>query len=161
MRLPTEPSNQFLFPDSFCFHNPVLLQFMISHLRPGYPTPSVFYINQFNPFLMAGWVGMLVTGLNALPVGQLDGGHMAYALLRDRAHVLARGLLVISIILIVLFELYIWLIMLFLVIGLGADHPPTADDSVELGWFRWILGWAALLIPIFCFPLLGVTPVGR
>ena len=60
-----------------------------------------------------------------------------------------------------IFELYIWLVMLLLVIWLGADHPPTADDNIKLGWFRRILGWAALLIPIFCLPLLGVSQAGR
>jgi hypothetical protein len=162
LRLPHAPEGDpFWFPDSFCFHNPLLLQFLIAHLRPDYPTPQVFYINQFNPFLMAGWVGMLVTGLNALPIGQLDGGHTAYALLRQQGHVLARGLIILAIVMIVLFELYIWLIMLFLVILLGTDHPPTADDSVDIGWFRWVLGWAALLLPVYCFPLQGVSQVGR
>ena len=134
---------------------------MIAWLRPDYPTPAVLYLNQFNPFLMAGWVGLLITGLNMLPVSQLDGGHVAYALLGRRAHVLARGLVVAAIVFMVVSDTYFWILMFLLVILLGADHPPTADDGCRPGWLRQAIGWAALLIPILCFPPLGITPVGR
>ena len=148
--------------DSFCFHNPLLFQYLIAWLRPDYPTPAFLYLNQFNPFLMAGWMGMLVTGLNMLPVSQLDGGHVAYALLgRHGAHVLARGFLVLAIVFILATERYLWVIMLVLVILMGADHPPTADDNCRIGRVRQAIGWAALLIPILCFPPLGITPLGR
>jgi hypothetical protein len=44
-----------------------------------------------------------------------------------------------------------WLLMAFLVLLIGTDHPPTRDDSVRLGWFRIVLGALSLLIPVFCF----------
>ncbi len=141
----------------FCFHNPLVFRLLIDYLRPDYPTSEVLYLNQFNPFLMAGWVGMLVTGLNMVPVSQLDGGHVAYALLGKRAHALARGLLVAAILFILAAEQYNWVLMLVLVILIGTDHPPTANDHVPLGWHRRVIGWAALSIPIFCFPSMGVT----
>jgi Zn-dependent protease len=148
--------------DSLCFHNPLVIQWLIEWLRPDYPTPGVLYLNQFNAFLMAGWMGMLITGLNMLPVSQLDGGHVAYALLgRKGAHSLARGLLVLAIVFIVAEEKYFWVIMLVLVILLGTDHPPTADDRRQLGFVGKLIGWIALLIPIFCFPPLGITPIGQ
>jgi Zn-dependent protease len=154
LRLPHEPT----VGQSFCFHNPLILKYMIAWLRPDYATPSVLYLNQFNPLLMAGWVGLLVTGLNMLPVSQLDGGHVAYALLGRRAHWLARTLIVVAILYIIATERYFWVVMLVIVILLGADHPPTADDRCRLGWFRRLLGWASLLIPILCFPPHGITP---
>ena len=46
-----------------------------------------------------------------------------------------------------------FVLLLILVIVLGIHHPPTADDSVELDDFRWILGVAAMAIPVLCFPL--------
>jgi membrane-associated protease RseP (regulator of RpoE activity) len=145
--------------DSFCFHNPLLFKYMIAWLRPDYPTPSVLYLNQFNPCLMAGWMGMLVTGLNMLPISQLDGGHVAYALLGERgAHTLGRGLLVLAILFILATETYGWVIMLVVVILLGTDHPSTADDTCQLGRVRKAIGWASLLIPILCFPPLGISP---
>jgi Zn-dependent protease len=148
-------------PDSFIFHNPLLVEQMIAWLRPDFPTPGQLSLNQFNPFLMAGWLGMLVTGLNTLPISQFDGGHVAYALLPRRAHLLARVLLIGAIVLMVCYDRYIWILVLLLAILLGADHPPTADDGCRLGWFRYVIGWASLLLPIFCFPLFGITPVGR
>ena len=77
------------------------------------------------------------------------------------AHILARGLLVAAIVFILAAETYVWVIMLVLVILLGADHPPTADDRCPLGRVRKAIGWVALLIPILCFPPLGITPIGR
>ena len=74
-------------PGDLCFHNPLLIQYLIAWLRPDYPTPAVLCLNQFNAFLMAGWVGVLVTGLNMLPVSQFDGGHVAYALLGRRGRI--------------------------------------------------------------------------
>ncbi len=146
----------------FGFHNPLLLQYMIAWLRPDYPTPAQLSLSQFNPFLMAGWVGMLITGLNMLPISQLDGGHVAYAVLgRRRAHRLARGLLVLAIASIVVTELYGWIIMLLLVIFVGIDHPPTANDRAELGWPRRLIGLAALMIPIFCFSPWVITLAGH
>lgn len=157
MHLPKVP----LGGQSFCFHNPLIIQYMIAWFQPDYPTPAVFYLNQFNPFLMAGWVGTLLTGLNMLPISQLDGGHVAYALLGRRAHWLARTLIVAAILFILVTETYFWVLLFVLVVLLGADHPPTADDTCRLGWFRRLLGWGSLLIPILCFSPGGITPFGR
>jgi len=158
LKLPATP----LPGHSLCFHNPLLLQYMIAWIRPDYSEPAVLYLNQFNSFLMAGWVGVLVTGLNMLPVSQLDGGHVSYALLGRRgAHLLARGLLILAIVFIIATESYFWIIMLVLVILLGTDHPPTANDHCPLGFWRRVIGWASLLIPVLCFPPLGITPVGQ
>ena len=104
-----------------------------------------------NPIYMAAWVGMLVTGLNMLPIGQLDGGHVAYALLGRYARLLARAFVFLAIGFIVWTSAYHWILMLVLVILIGTDHPPTADDSVQLGPWRYAIGLASLAIPIFCF----------
>jgi Zn-dependent protease len=148
--------------DSMCFHNPLGFQLLIEWLRPDYSTPGVLYLNQFNAYLMAGWVGMLVTGLNMLPISQLDGGHVAYAVLGKRgAHGLAYALVVVSILFMLVIDRYIWILMLVLVLLLGIEHPTTADDHCPMGFVRRLIGWIALLIPIFCFPPLGITPVGQ
>ncbi|MCC6124183.1 MAG: site-2 protease family protein [Pirellulales bacterium] len=143
--------------EGFLFDNPLLIRYLIDFLRPDYASSTKFYLNQFNPYLMAGWVGMFVTGLNMLPVSQLDGGHVAYSLLERGAHTLARGLLVFAILYVLYTEQYGWVVMLVIVILLGIDHPPTADDGIEIGPVRRALGWLALLIPILCLSPIGIS----
>ncbi len=104
-----------------------------------------------NPIYMAAWVGMLVTGLNMLPISQLDGGHVAYALFGRYTIWLAGAFLLVAIVFIVWTDSYNWMLMLILVLFIGIEHPPTADDTVKLGPWRYALGLASLAIPVFCF----------
>ena len=107
-----------------------------------------------HPVAFAGWVGIFITALNLIPIGQLDGGHILYALLRKRAHVVAQGLLVAAAVAVVIFGYWGWTLMLLLLAWMGPIHPPTANDSVPLGTGRTILGWLVLLL----VPL-GFTPM--
>jgi membrane-associated protease RseP (regulator of RpoE activity) len=149
------PSN----PRDIQLYNPVLVRWMIEWMHPDWADRAQWVsVSQLNPFFMAGWVGMLITGLNMLPVSQLDGGHAVYGLFGRESYKIARAFTVVAIIYVVLNldEAIIWAPMLILVILLGIHHPPTADDSVELDDFRWILGVASMAIPILCFPLQAV-----
>ncbi|MEO0530686.1 MAG: site-2 protease family protein [Planctomycetota bacterium] len=89
-------------------------------------------ISQVNAYFMAGWVGMLITGLNMLPISQLDGGHTIYGIFGRDSHTLARAFIVVSITYVVinLEQAAVWTPMLILVILMGVDHPPTSDDSI-------------------------------
>jgi membrane-associated protease RseP (regulator of RpoE activity) len=97
---------------------------------------------------------MLVTGLNMMPISQLDGGHVIYGLFGRKSRLVARAFLIAAILFVVFGNHDNWTVMLVLVILLGVDHPPTRDDNVSLGWWRRILGLVSLAIPVFCF-----TPV--
>ena len=130
------------------FGKPLIFDLMTSYLRPDLPVGKVL---KLNPLLMAGWVGMLVTGLNMLPVSQLDGGHVIYGLWGRRSRWIARTLVIGTIIFMLVTDQYTWLVMLILILVLGVDHPHTYDDRVRLGVFRRVLGLASLTIPIFCF----------
>ena len=142
------------------YDSPLLVKWMFMWLRPDKPTPDFIYHTQLNPYYMAGWVGFLITGLNMMPISQLDGGHVIYALFLKRAHVFARVFLFFAIAYIVAMQAYLWILMLVLVIFLGTDHPPTADDDMELGPFRTALGYASLLLPVLCFPAQGLLQKG-
>jgi len=139
------------------FHNPLLVRYMFEYFRPGEEIPTSVFVTQLNPMFMAGWVGLLITGLNMLPISQLDGGHVIYAVFGKQAHTYARAFLIFSIIYIVMNAIYIWTLMLILVIIMGVDHPPTSDDSVELNEARWRVGVLSLAIPILCFPVMGIS----
>lgn len=144
------------------FYLPLVGQWMLRWAHPDAAWASERWVamSQLNPYFMAGWVGMLITGLNMLPVSQLDGGHTIYALFLDGAHFLARLFISFAILYVVinLDHAVLWTPMLLLVIFLGIHHPPTVDDKVPLGPVRWAIGLASLAIPVLCFPLLGVRP---
>lgn len=106
-----------------------------------------------HPIGMAAWTGLFITSLNLLPLGQLDGGHVFYALLKRRAAPLATALFFLLIGLVVCFGRLEWTLMILLLALFGIRHPPTADDSIPIGRFRTVLGWLTL-----AFLLIGFTP---
>jgi len=143
------------------FDTPLLIRFMFAFYEvPGYQPGQMITTGHLNPFYMAGWVGLLITGLNMMPISQLDGGHVIYALFGKRAHWVARGFLLFAIIFVVFLGGIMWILMLVLVILIGADHPPTRNDNVPLGVFRTCLGYASLVIPFLCFPPGGLRVLG-
>ncbi len=113
------------------------------------------------PYIFAGWIGLLVTAFNLLPIGQLDGGHLVYALFGDRARKAALtgfALFVpISYYLTVDFNSYLWLGWEALIlIFIRFRHPPTMDDDLVLGLPRKILGWLSFIIFILCFSAIPI-----
>ena len=137
------------------FECPLLFKAMLVWLQvPGYEeaiTTGV-WLSQLNPYFAAAWVGFVVTGLNMVPIGQLDGGHITHALLGDKARIVAKGIIVAAIAFMVYRGIPHLAIMVLLLLVIGTDHPPTRDDSVRLGPFRIGLGILSLAIPILCFP---------
>jgi len=117
--------------------------------------PSEGHNMVVHPMAFAAWAGFLVTSLNLIPIGQLDGGHVLYALLRKKAYPVATLLLAGAAFLVVTnLTLYgPWLLMLMLLVAMGPKHPPTQDDSTRLGPVRILLGWLTL-----AFIVIGFTP---
>ncbi len=102
------------------------------------------------PMIFAGWIGLLVTALNLMPIGQLDGGHISYALFGKNARYIA----IAAFIMLALLNFYstnwlLWTILILFVIRL--QHPPTMNDSIVLDKNRRVLGWFSYLIFITCF----------
>jgi len=118
-----------------------------------FPTPGDVL---FHPMAFAGWVGLFVTALNLLPAGQLDGGHVSRALLGDKARYVSYGT-VLFLLLLFLWELvsdsgnFSWLLMAFLIVLLGARHPPPLNDLSPLPFNRKLLGLLAALILVATF----------
>lgn len=120
-----------------------LLMWTIEHIRYGDNATVML-----NPFLYAGWIGMLVTALNLMPIGQLDGGHVIYAMFPRMQALVGKiffaGLLVMS------FFWQGWIVWAILTLIIGTAHPPTEDYS-PIGTGRTRLGYAMILIFITTF----------
>jgi hypothetical protein len=112
-----------------------------------------------HPLALAGWVGILVTAINLLPAGQLDGGHVFRALFGDRARFVSYGAVIL------LFGLglfYIgWLFFAILVLFLGLRHPPPLNDISPLGTGRAIVGGLVAAILVSGFVIIPLSaPAG-
>lgn len=106
-----------------------------------------------HPIAYAGWVGLFITGLNLMPIGQLDGGHILYALTPKYAFAVSAAALYGAIFATVLSRYWLWLPMLVLLLLL-VRHPPATDEKVPLDPLRTALGWLMFLVLLGCF-----TPV--
>jgi len=137
-------------PDgALIFSEPLLFKLMSSLVLPPIPAGSRLLLH---PVGWAGWVGLLVTSFNLVPIGQFDGGHVAYALLGRRARLLSRAVLASMAALGLFFHLtWLFLAVILLVIELrtrrGLDHPAVLDEGAPLGRGRTIL--AAAIVVVF------------
>jgi membrane-associated protease RseP (regulator of RpoE activity) len=100
----------------------------LHHLLPALSTPADLAQVQPHPVLLAGWVGLFATALNLIPGGQLDGGHILYALRPERHRRVTR-----------------WVAVALLLMGVFA-------------WAGWILWGIALLTPMFRHPHVPARP---
>ncbi len=115
----------------------------------GKTPPAGMAVNA-HPILIAAWFGFFATALNLLPVGQLDGGHVLYALFR-RIHSKISQAFLFTLIPLGLFYWQGWLLWTAVLLFIGLRHPMTLDDSVPLSQRHTVLGWIALALFVLCF----------
>ena len=102
-----------------------------------------------HPVAMAGWAGLFVTGLNLLPIGQLDGGHILYGMLGRKARWVGLALIGLLGVLTIFYHRAWWpLLMLLLFVGPG--HPPV-PVSGPLGRQRMLLGFLVMVLFLATF----------
>ncbi|MGI0148814.1 MAG: site-2 protease family protein, partial [Thermoplasmata archaeon] len=115
-------------------------------LSQFFPLPDTYVLH---PLAFAGWVGLFVTAINLLPAGQLDGGHVARALLGRRQFYVSWAAILI------LFGMSVfypgWFIFGFLIFMLGVRHPPPLNDITRLDPARKLVGIAAIVILLVTF----------
>jgi membrane-associated protease RseP (regulator of RpoE activity) len=148
-------------PDTITFGEPLLFRLLSGLFFGRIPEGSSLILH---PVGFAGWVGLLVTAINLIPLGQLDGGHVAYALLGRRARLLSRIMVGLLAVMGLFFHLT-WLILAAVMIffefrsKMQFQHPPVLDEDTPLGTKRTILSIVILLIFILSFipdPVKGV-----
>lgn len=136
-------------PETYVFGEPLLFQ-ALSWLRFG--DTSALQLN-LHPAGFAAWFGMLATGLNLLPFGQFDGGHLAYAVFGERAKYVS--LATVASTAVMCFVSITWivltLIMLVMIRLLGLRHPPVLNPYEPLGRGRQMLAVFAVVMLAVCF----------
>ena len=125
-----------------------LLLSLLSWLVVG-PIPNGYDI-VIHPVWFAGWIGLLVTSLNLLPIGQLDGGHVAYALLGERQNKISRYVFL-AILALGIFGWQGWLLWSLLLFIMGFRHPRPLEWWVPLDRKRKVIGWVAVAVFILTF----------
>jgi membrane-associated protease RseP (regulator of RpoE activity) len=122
-----------------------LLTLLLTTLRFGAPDALV----NLHPLGFAAWIGLLITGINLLPAGQLDGGHVAYALLGHRAKYVSYATIALMAALAFISQTWIlWVVLLFL---FGRRHPPSLNEAVTLQPMHYLLVIASVLVFILVF----------
>ena len=121
------------------------------------------YMLNLHPMGFAAWVGLLATALNLFPIGQLDGGHISYAIFG------ARSTLVTVASAAVLFALAFhspsWIawavLMVVMLVAFGPRHPRTLDHHIPLDRTRTLIAVCALVIFVLCFTPAPIQIVGE
>jgi membrane-associated protease RseP (regulator of RpoE activity) len=129
------------------FGEPLILKILGVFIFKNIPSDySVF----LHPVAFAGWVGILVTSFNLFPVGQLDGGHVSYSLLGEKARHVAGIFLGVFIIMGIFFWIG-WFIWALILVFLGWRHPRIVDESIPLSPRRKLLAYLMVVIFILSF----------
>jgi membrane-associated protease RseP (regulator of RpoE activity) len=121
----------------------ILSRFTIGDVPDGYAI-------LLHPVAFAGWIGFLVTSLNLLPVGQLDGGHITYALF-GQAHRYISKIFIAILFTLGVIAWYGWLVWAGLLLILGIKHPPVLFWEERLNPSRRIIGMLSIIIFILSF----------
>jgi membrane-associated protease RseP (regulator of RpoE activity) len=129
------------------FGEPLILKLIGALVLPSIPPGHDIVLH---PVAFAGWVGVLITAFNLFPAGQLDGGHVAYAVFGRKTRTISRAVVAVFFVLGVVAWLG-WIIWAFLILILGTKHPQTWDESQPLSKSRTILAVVVLVIFILSF----------
>jgi membrane-associated protease RseP (regulator of RpoE activity) len=137
---------------------PLLFRGM-AHLVWG-TLPDGMSINM-HPMAFAAWFGLLATALNLFPIGQLDGGHIAYAVLGRRSSTLTLAMVAVAIVLAYFSSSWIvWTgLMIAMLLMFGRHHPRTFDENEPLDRTRLNLALFALAMFVLCFSPAPIEPI--
>lgn len=132
--------------DTIAFGEPLLMK-IVGGLFMKVPAG---YDLVLHPIGFAGWVGLLVSSFNLFPVGQLDGGHIAYAILGRRSRILSVAIIPVFVMMGIFFW-FGWLLWALVIMLLGLRHPIVLDEASDIGTARKIIGIVCIAVFILSF----------
>jgi membrane-associated protease RseP (regulator of RpoE activity) len=154
-------SHVVVFPagsDGFELGEPLLFK-LASRLIWGV-TPDGYTVN-LHPVAFAAWFGMLATALNLFPIGQLDGGHISYAVLGRKSSNVT--LVMVACALVLTWFSSSWMVwtglMIVMLFVFGRHHPRTFDEDVPLDSRRRLLALFAVVMFVLCFTPAPIQPL--
>ena len=123
-------------------------------------SPEGYSLN-LHPMAFAAWFGLLATALNLFPIGQLDGGHIAYATFGRRSTLITLGMIGVAVLLTFWSRSWIvWTVMLVVMLALfGPRHPRAVDEHLPLDRRRRLVAAFALVMFILCFTPAPIEPL--
>lgn len=133
----------------FIFGSPLLLRALEWLHFPGVSSADI----SLHPMAMAAWAGLLATAINLLPIGQLDGGHILYAVLGERGH---RIVSLTFIVVMALFGFLYWPWWVWAVVMFFLRRHPLIYDRQPLGSRRMAAAWAALVLLVLSISIVPV-----
>ena len=128
------------------FGEPLAFKALSWLVHPDIPPGGDLYLH---PMGFAAWFGLLVTALNLLPFGQLDGGHIVYALFGRWQRRIAWPLLAVLVVLGV--RWHGWWIWAVIALAMRVRHPWIPDEAGKLDPRRRLLGWLCIVVFVLCF----------
>ncbi len=154
----------------------LIIGFLLAHVAPMQniniqiiPSPLMYVITQFaspvipagygivfNPLILAGWVGIIITMLNLMPVAFLDGGHISRSLFGEKMH---KYLSIVGIIVTLLLGWIPMTILMALILFMSKSHPGALDNVSKLSRNRKFLSVMMVIILILCLSPIPITQI--
>ncbi|MFZ0547668.1 MAG: site-2 protease family protein [Candidatus Promineifilaceae bacterium] len=147
-------------PGSYYLEGNSVLYALAKFLMKGQFYPTATHDVFLSALAWAGWVGLLVTGLNLLPVGQLDGGHVSYVLFGDKARTFFWPVIIGLVALVLLTGTLTWVLWIGLLFVFGRRHAEPLDGVTELDPKRKALAIFTLLLFFLVFVPVPLQIVG-
>ena len=127
-----------------------IIMIILSKTILGVTPLSVDFNIQLHPLALAGWVGLFVTAINLFPIGQLDGGHILYALIGEKSKIWAKCFFAFLLFLVYFWPNWgVWAILLLVITRFKS--APLEDEEVLLQKNHKIAGYAAIVILLLTF----------
>lgn len=151
----SRPVERLVAPGSVLFEYPILVRFAQDLTGAGRYTSATVHEH---PAFMAAWFGMLVTAMNLLPIGQLDGGHVARAAFGRRQPIVSYVVLFVAVLSVARGP--VWAFFgLFTAIFLGVTHPPVENDDAPLAFGHRLLGLLCLAVFLLSFMMVPIRMI--